>query len=58
MEKTLSPKEMYDKNNTVKVTIKLNLNTDKDILDYLDKSGNKQGTIKRLIREDMARINS
>ena len=49
---------MYDKNNTVKVTIKLNLNTDKDILDYLDKSGNKQGTIKRLIREDMARINS
>ena len=46
---------MYDKNNTVKVTIKLNLNTDKDVLDYLDKSGNKQGTIKRLIREDMAR---
>ena len=58
MKKTLSPKEMYDKHNTVKVTIKLNLNTDKDILDYLDKSGNKQGTIKRLIREDMARINS
>ena len=55
MEKSLSPKEMYDKNNTVKVTIKLNLNTDKDVLDYLDKSGNKQGTIKRLIREDMAR---
>ena len=55
MEKSLSPKEKYDKNNTIKVTIKLNLNTDKDILDYLDKSGNKQGTIKRLIREDMAR---
>ena len=43
----------YDKVNTKRVYIKLNKNTDSDILDYLDSKPNKQGYIKKLIRKDM-----
>lgn len=43
----------YDKENTKRVFIKLNKNTDKDILDHLDSIQNKQGYIKELIRKDM-----
>jgi hypothetical protein len=55
MERRESPQERYDRENTIRVTLKLVKNTDADIIDYLEKSGNKQGTIKRLIREEMAR---
>lgn len=43
----------YDKENTKSVLLKLNLNTDKDILDKLDQVQSKMGYIKRLIREDI-----
>ena len=43
----------YDRETTKRVYIKLNKNTDKDILDYLDSIQNKQGYIKELIRKDM-----
>lgn len=43
----------YDMNNTVRVQLKLNIKTDADILEYLDSVDNKQGTIKRLIREEI-----
>ena len=43
----------YDRENTKRVFIKLNKNTDKDILDHLDSIPNKQGYIKELIRKDM-----
>lgn len=45
----------YDKENTRQIRLKLNLNTDKDILDRLDAVDNKQGYIKNLIREDISR---
>lgn len=45
----------YDAANTTKITMKLNLKTDADILARLEAVGNKQGYIKRLIREDIAR---
>ena len=45
----------YDKANTVQFRMKLNLKTDKDILDRLASVPNKQGYIKALIREDMAK---
>ena len=48
--------DKYDKTNTKKVAFKLNLKTDADIIDYLDNCDNKQGTIKRLIREEINRI--
>jgi hypothetical protein len=40
----------YDDANTKRLYIKLNVNTDADILRYLDKLPNKQGFIKELIR--------
>ena len=46
-------KEKYDKANTVQIKLKLNSKTDKDILEALEKSGNKQGYIKKLIRADL-----
>lgn len=45
----------YNKANTKQVLLKLNINTDADILEVLDRVGNKQGYIKALIRADAAR---
>jgi len=45
----------YDRKNTRQVVLKLNRGTDADILGRLDATDNKQGYIKRLIREDIAR---
>lgn len=47
----------YDAANTVQIKIKLNLNTDQDILARLEEVGSKQGYIKALIREDIRRKN-
>lgn len=41
----------YDAANTRKVTVKLNLKTDADIVTRLDKEPNKQGFIKACIRK-------
>lgn len=43
----------YDKENVKGVFLKLNKNTDKDILEKLWSEENVQGYIKRLIREDI-----
>lgn len=43
----------YDKANTVQLKMKLNRNTDADILAWLEQQDNKQGYIKALIRADM-----
>ena len=39
--------ERYDRANTVRLYIKLNKNTDADILAHLERQENKQGYIKR-----------
>ena len=44
----------YDKANTRQIKLKLNIGTDNDILEKLDKVPNKQGYIKALIRQDIA----
>lgn len=46
-------KRRYDEQSTVQVKIKLNKKTDADIIEYLNASGNKQGTIKEALREKM-----
>lgn len=51
-------KKAWMKENTTGVFLKLMQNTDKDILQKLETVPSKQGYIKRLIREDMARENS
>lgn len=48
----------YDKAHTTNITLKLNLKTDKDILDRLASVPNRQGYIKQLIRDDMNRTGS
>lgn len=45
----------YDAAHTVQIKLKLNTTTDADVLAALEAAGNKQGYIKRLIREDLAK---
>lgn len=46
-------KEKYDARTAVQVHLKLNMITDKDILEKLESVENKQGYIKDLIRKDL-----
>lgn len=41
----------WDKNNTTQFKIKLNNNTDRDIIEWLEGLDNKQGTLKEIIRD-------
>ena len=43
----------YDQLHTVQIRIKLNRKTDADILARLAEQENRQGYIKRLVREDI-----
>lgn len=43
----------YDANNTTSVYIKLNINTELDIIEKLESVENKSGYIKQLIRNDI-----
>lgn len=45
----------YQQVNTKQFIMRLNKRTDSDIIEYLEKCGNKQGYIKSLIRADMKR---
>lgn len=44
-------KAAWNRSNTTSQTIKLNNNVDADILDMLAKTNNKQGLIKKALRE-------
>ena len=55
MKKEYQPQQKYDAANTTQVKLKLNLGTDADIIEFLNKSDNKQGTIKQLIRAEIER---
>ena len=48
-------KKAWDAANTTRVIMKLNNNTDNDVLEKLAQVDSKQGYIKQLIREDIAR---
>ena len=45
----------YDRKNTVRLSLKLNVRTDEDIIHWIRSQKSMQGTIKRLIREEIAR---
>lgn len=45
----------YQKNNIIRLPLNLNRVTDCDILEHLKTVDNKQGYIKRLIRQDINR---
>ena len=44
------------KKNTIVLGVRLGLNTEQDLIEWLGSQTNKAGYIKRLIREDMAKI--
>lgn len=51
----MTPQEKYDKKNTVRICgLKLNIKTDKKIIDKLNSESNKQGYIKKLILRDLS----
>ena len=45
---------VYDKENTVRVSLKLNIRTDDDIIQWLRGQKSMQGSIKRLVRREIA----
>ena len=45
----------YDSEHTIRLSLKLNARTDKDIINWLWSQKSKQGSIKRLIRQDIAK---
>ena len=49
----MNAQDRYDKTNTKQFKMKLNLKTDADIIAWLSKQENKQGTIKALIRKEI-----
>lgn len=53
-EAQLKATAKYQKKNTRMFTLRLNLNTDMDIINKLEQVENKQGYIKQLIRTDIA----
>lgn len=48
----------YNRENTITLCLRLNKETDKDILEHLRTIDNKSGYIKNLIRLDIIRDNS
>jgi hypothetical protein len=55
MEKKYAPQEKYDRNNTVRYSLKLNKKTDADIIAAFDKQTSKQAFVKKAIRELLAK---
>lgn len=45
----------YEKKNVVQVLVKINRNTEAEILEHLENQENKSGYIKNLIIEDIAK---
>lgn len=54
-ESRLRANSKYDKANTKSFIIKLNLKTDADVIERLERVENRQGYIKSLIRRDMGK---
>lgn len=53
-KKNLTPKELYDKEQTKVYTLRVVRATENDIIQKLDEQTNKAGYIKTLIRNDIA----
>ena len=45
----------WQKENVKRVVVKLYKNTDKELIEYIEKQPNVQGLIKQLIKEHMAK---
>ena len=49
-DKRVTPQSRYDATHTTHITLKLNLRTDADIIEYIGSQPSKQGAIKSAIR--------
>lgn len=47
-------KKAWIKENTITISLRLNKNTDADLIDYLNNAENRHGTIKNAIRAYIA----
>ena len=45
-----TPQARYDANNSLQMSLKINRNTESDIIEWLEEQPNKQGAIKQAIR--------
>lgn len=54
-ESQIKAQAKYDAEHTTRISLKLNTRTDRDIISWLWGQKSKQGAIKRLIREDIAK---
>ena len=54
-ESAKAAKARYDSKTAKYYSLKLNQNTDRDLIEHLAKQENTQGYLKQLIREDMKR---
>ena len=54
-ESQIRAQARYDAEHTTRICLKLNTRTDRDIICWLWEQKSKQGAIKRLIREDIAK---
>lgn len=53
-----TPQDRYKKKNIKQVKLDLNINTEQDIIEWLNKQPNKQGKIKELIRREIEKEQS
>lgn len=53
MNKNTEKSNRYKKNNTKQYNVVLNLKTDKLLIAHMENQPNKQGYIKKLIKDDM-----
>ena len=49
------PQDRYNKAKTITVLLRLNKSTDADVIEHLERTRNKTGYIKSLIRADIER---
>lgn len=54
-KKQIAQQNAWDKENCIRFNLKLNKNTDADIIEKLKNVESKQGYIKQLIRDDIAK---
>lgn len=47
----------WKKANIKRIEINLNKETDRDVIEYFEATGNVQGEVKRLVREEIGRKN-
>lgn len=55
-ESQIRAQAKYDAEHTTRICLKLNTRTDRDIICWLWRQKSKQGAIKKLIREDIAKM--